>query len=115
MQRERNRHLRIERDQLRRMRWVSLLEGTTLVVLVFVAVPLKHLGGYPQATAVMGPVHGITFLLYVWMAFQTVAAGGWSAGETSRLLIVAFIPFGGLVNAGMLRRKEVELTARAGC
>ena len=105
----------IEHDQLRRMRWVSLLEGTTLVVLVLVAVPLKHLGGYPQATAVMGPVHGITFLLYVWMAFQTVAAGGWSAGETSRLLIAAFIPFGGLVNAAALRRKEAELTARACC
>lgn len=97
------------------MRLVSLLEGTTLVVLVFIAVPLKHLGGYPQATAVIGPIHGMTFLLYVWTAFQTVSMGGWSAGETSRLLIVAVIPFGGLLNAGALRRKEYELTARACC
>ena len=32
-----------ELDQLRRMQAISLLEGTTLTLLVFVAVPLKHL------------------------------------------------------------------------
>ena len=99
-----------ERDQLRRMRWVSLLEGTTLVALVFVAVPLKHFGGYPAATSLVGPVHGMAFLLYVWMLVQTISAGDWSRGEIARLLLAAFIPFGAFVNERALRRKEATLT-----
>jgi integral membrane protein len=54
-----------ERDQIRRMRFVSLLEGATLVVLLFVAVPLKHLGIYREATSIIGPVHGLAFMLYI--------------------------------------------------
>jgi hypothetical protein len=34
----------------------SLLEGSTLLALVLVAVPLKHLAGMPQATRIMGPM-----------------------------------------------------------
>jgi len=63
-----------ELSQLRRMRLASIAEGCTLLVLVFIAVPLKHLGGHPLATAIMGPVHGLAFLLYVWTLIQTVSA-----------------------------------------
>ena len=48
-----------DRNALRNLQYLSLLEATTLVVLVCVAVPLKHLAGYPVAVSIMGPVHGI--------------------------------------------------------
>ena len=79
-----------EHRQLRRMRAASLLEGSTLLLLVVVAVPLKHLAGMAAATAVMGPIHGLAFLVYVWMLIQTVSGGGWSRSETIRLAIAAF-------------------------
>jgi integral membrane protein len=72
-----------QRLQLRRMRQVSLVEGATLVVLIFIAVPLKHLGGYPVATATMGPIHGIAFVVYLWMLIQTVVSGEWSRAKSS--------------------------------
>jgi integral membrane protein len=96
-----------ERDQIRRMRFVSLLEGTTLIVLLFVAVPLKHLGIYRGATSIVGPVHGLAFMFYIWMLIQTISGGGWSKGEIARLLIGAFIPFGGFVNERALKRREL--------
>jgi integral membrane protein len=95
-----------QRGQLRRMRWVSLLEGTTLIVLVFVAVPLKHMFGYPAATAIVGPIHGAAFLLYVWMLSQTISAGDWAKREIVRMIAAAFIPFGAFVNERALKRKE---------
>jgi integral membrane protein len=95
-----------ERGQLRRMRYVSLLEGTTLVTLVFVAVPLKHLGGYPAATAILGPIHGAAFLFYVWMLSQTISAGDWATREIVRMIAAAFIPFGAFANERALKRKE---------
>ncbi|MFC5760709.1 DUF3817 domain-containing protein [Rhizobium sp. GCM10022189] len=98
-----------ELSQLRRMRAVSLLEGTTLLLLVGVAVPLKHLAGYPIATRLIGPVHGIAFVLYVWMLIQTVSMGGWSRGETARMVLAAFIPFGAFLNERALARRQSAL------
>jgi integral membrane protein len=98
-----------EWSQLRKMRAVSLLEGTTLLLLIGVAVPLKHLAGYPIATRVMGPVHGVAFVLYVWMLIQTVSIGGWSRAATARMVLAAFIPFGAFPNERALARRQSAL------
>lgn len=95
--------------QLRRLERASVVEASTLLVLVGVAVPLKYMFGVPQVTKVMGPVHGIAFLFYCWTVVQTVAGGGWRAGEIVRLLLVAFVPVAGFLNVGWIRRR-----ARAG-
>ncbi len=99
----------IERAQLRRLEIASFAEATTLVLLVCVAVPLKHLAGYPLGVRVMGPVHGLAFLSYVWIAVQTVSGGGWSAIEAARLFVGAFVPFGGFLNLPFLARKVALL------
>lgn len=96
--------------QLRRMRVVSLLEGTTLLALVLIAVPLKHLAGIPQATSVMGPIHGIAFLLYVWMLMQTVSGGNWSRSQMVSMVAAALIPFGAFANERALARRQKALT-----
>lgn len=97
------------RNQLGWMRVVSLLEGSTLVLLLLVAVPLKHLAGFPIATAIIGPIHGMAFLLYVWMLIQTVSGGGWSRAEIARMTAAAFIPFGAFVNERALARRQAAL------
>lgn len=104
--------IEFELAQLRRMRLASLFEGTTLVILVCIAMPLKYMAGYPQATQVVGSVHGFAFLFYVWVVINTVAGGGWRTGEVLRLLISAFIPFGAFFNVGFLRRKGEAITAK---
>lgn len=102
-----------ERRQIRLLRLVSLLEGTTLIALLFGAVPLKHLGGYPIATSIIGPIHGMAFLVYVWFLMRAIPGGDWSRGEIFRLLIAAFIPLGAFAIERSLRRKEAALPASA--
>lgn len=102
-----------ERKQLSWMRAVSLLEGSTLVLLVLIAVPLKHLAGFPIATAIVGPLHGMAFLLYIWVLIQTVSGGGWSRSETTRMLMAAFIPFGAFVLERALARRQAALARPA--
>ncbi len=97
-------------QSLRDLRRAALIEGCTLVALVCVAVPLKHLAGIPAATAIMGPVHGIAFIAYVWLIFSTRRDLGWTSGDLVRLLVPAFIPFGTFFNVGFLNRKAVALT-----
>ncbi len=94
------------RQQLRRIRAVSLLEGVTLVILVFVAVPLKHLAGIDAATATMGPIHGTAFLIYIWTLAHTASFFGWRKGEIFRLFLFAAVPLGAVANARWLKHKE---------
>ncbi|TWB24541.1 integral membrane protein [Nitrospirillum amazonense] len=100
---------------IRRLRLASVVEASTLLTLLLVAVPLKHALGYAIATRVMGPVHGAAFVAYAWCVTVTVSGGGdWTRRELARLILAAFIPFGGFANAGLLRRKEAAAAAQVG-
>jgi integral membrane protein len=98
--------------QIRWLRWVSLVEASTLLILLLVAVPLKHAFGFAAATRIMGPVHGAAFVAYTWSVIAVVSRGGWSRYDVARLGFSAFVPFGGFLNAGLLRRKQAELVER---
>ncbi len=106
--------LQAELRQLRRLQLASLVEATTLILLVCVCVPLKHLLGWPWGVKVMGPVHGLAFVTYLWIALQTVSEGAWRTEDRIRLIAVSVVPFGGFTNIGLLRRKTAALeTLRA--
>ena len=100
-----------DRRQLDRMRIASILEATTLAILVFVAVPLKHVFGMPQAVSIMGPVHGLAFLFYIWMLIQSHFQIGWTGREWVRMILCAFIPVAGFVNERLLKHRQDALAA----
>jgi integral membrane protein len=97
------------RAQLRRLEFASVIEGTTLILLAGVAVPLKHLGGWPVGVQVLGPLHGLALLIYLWIAMQAVAEAGWSRSDVIRVFLVAVLPFGGFFNAAFISRKIAGL------
>lgn len=66
----------------------------TLLLLVFVAVPMKRIGGDPRLVQLLGPVHGFAFLLYI---YQLLWMRGQGLIETRQLIgwtLVSFVPFG---------------------
>ena len=95
-----------ESNQLKRMRLISSIEGATLILLVFVAVPMKHAFGIRQATSLMGPVHGLAFVVYIWMLIQTVSVIQFTKLEVIRMVAAAFIPFGGFYNERALAKRQ---------
>ena len=98
-----------DRRQIRRMRLASVLEATTLALLVFVAVPLKHVLGMPQLVSALGPVHGLAFLFYLWMLIQSHFQLRWTGPEWLRMVAFAFIPLAGFVNERLLKYREDTL------
>jgi integral membrane protein len=100
-----------ELGQLRRMRLVSVVEGCTLLILVLVAVPIKHLGGHAIATTIMGPIHGMAFVLYIWTLIQTVSGADFPRLDVVRMVVAAFIPFGAFLNARTLRKRQALLAS----
>ena len=101
-----------EQAQIGRLRLASIVEASTLLILLLVAVPLKHALGYPLATRIMGPVRGAAFVAYAWTTISTVSGGGWQRSEIARLIVGALVPFGGFLNASMLQRKQAAISGR---
>jgi integral membrane protein len=99
----------LETTQLRQLEIASFAEATTLILLLLIAVPLKHFSGWNFGVKVMGPVHGLAFLAYIWFAIQTVSGGDWTKRDIVRLMVVAFIPFGGFYNLRFLSQKVTTL------
>jgi integral membrane protein len=78
-----------------RLRLVGFLEGVSLLVLVFVAVPLKYIWHDPEWVKTIGPIHGTLFLLFVFNALRVGVEQNWSFKETTwKVLLACVIPFG---------------------
>ena len=95
--------------QLHWLRWTSLAEGATLILLVCMAVPLKRMAGMPEFVSFMGPLHGAAFLIYGLMVMRAASISLLSAMETVQMLLVAFVPFGAFFMMGLFRRKAAAL------
>ncbi len=93
-------------DHLRPLRIISLMEGCSLLALIGVAVPLKHLAGLPITVSIIGPIHGLIFLVYLRMVVTTAFSEDWGKAEILRMLITALVPFGAFFNARFLQRKS---------
>jgi integral membrane protein len=98
--------------QLRQLEIASLAEAVTLAVLVLVAVPLKHLGGWDLGVRLVGPVHGFAFVAYLWNVWQAGTVARWRGAELARLAVCALIPLGGFLNWPWLVR-QTSLRVRA--
>ena len=95
---------------LRLLRAASLAEGLTLLALLGIGVPLKHSADLPQVVAILGPVHGMAFLVYLWAVLATTSGTpGWRGADIARLLLSAFVPFGAWWTLHYLRKKERSL------
>ena len=89
-----------------RLRLAAWLEGLTLLTLLFIAVPLKHLAGHAEVVSAVGPVHGIAFLFYLWQLSVAGSRGRWSASRWVGFFVCAFIPFGFILSLRALGRME---------
>lgn len=87
------------------LRIATLAEALTLLALVLVAVPLKHAANLPEATRVMGPVHGAAFLTFSWFVVRAWAEGLFGWRGAARMMAGAMIPFGGFANERWLKRR----------
>ncbi|WP_079508656.1 DUF3817 domain-containing protein [Mesobacillus jeotgali] len=82
---------------INRFRLMGLIEGGSLLVLVFIAMPLKYWAGFPEAVRFVGSLHGLLFILYVFMIVYTTFKVRWSFLWIVSAFAAAFIPFGNII------------------
>ena len=81
-------------NALRALRVYALLEGSSLLVLCLIAMPLKHVFGLPLAVRVVGSVHGLLFLLFLLALYRAHSERAWSTRQALWALGSAFVPGG---------------------
>lgn len=93
---------------LRNFRYVALAEATTFLALL-VASAIKNTGGSEVGVQILGPIHGLLFIAYVFIAWSIRQEAGWTGRQTFWILVGAVLPFGGyVVDWWLLRREGAE-------
>lgn len=75
-------------------RKIGYLEGASLLILLFIAMPLKHIYGYPYPVRVIGSIHGALFILYVGMLAYISSENNWPTKKSMQGFLGAVLPFG---------------------
>lgn len=74
---------------------IGFLEGVSLLALIFVAVPMKYYFQNPSLSKILGPVHGIIFLLFLFNTLSVGVEQDWKFKTiTWKIILACFIPFG---------------------
>ncbi|WP_447637746.1 DUF3817 domain-containing protein [Flavobacterium microcysteis] len=78
-----------------RLRLIGYIEGLSLLVLLFIAVPLKYAAGNPSLSKIMGPLHGALFLLFIINTISVGVEQQWKFRKTTyKVMLACIIPFG---------------------
>ncbi len=73
---------------------ISFLEGVSLLLLFFVAMPLKYMFDMPEYVRPVGMAHGILFIIYVLLTIMVTFELKWNAKTVAIVLLCSIIPFG---------------------
>ncbi|MEE9404131.1 MAG: DUF3817 domain-containing protein [Algisphaera sp.] len=91
-------------DPVRLLRHVGRLEGISFLLLLGVAMPLKYLAGYSEATKMAGWGHGVLFMAFlaVWLWSLPRLPWKWALAA----LVAAVVPLGPFWVDSRLRQFE---------
>lgn len=103
-------HLEHQEAGLRLLWWSAMIEASTLIILLFVAVPLKHLMGIPLAVSIMGPLHGMVFMVHIWITLNIATQNSLRKKQIIKIIGAACLPFGGFFTAKSLNLKAGSIS-----
>ncbi|MDN3707181.1 DUF3817 domain-containing protein [Myroides ceti] len=87
--------IQLLKTKIGRLRIIAILEGISLLILVFIAMPLKYFFSYPNISQFIGPLHGALFLLFVFNTLNVGIEQQWKFSKTTWIVLIAcIIPFG---------------------
>lgn len=88
---------------------LAFLDGIALLLLVFIAVPVKYLLDLPLGVKILGPIHGTLFLSLMIASLSAVARGALRPGLAALLFVGALLPLGAFYADYRLRQAYPEL------
>jgi integral membrane protein len=78
---------------LRRYQLMAYIVGTGLLVLVFVGIPLQIWDHSKEVVAIVGPLHGYLYLIYLATAFDLARRARFSFARLLVMISAGLVPF----------------------
>jgi integral membrane protein len=98
-------------NAIRLLRRSGIAEGISFLVLLGIAMPLKYLADMPIAVKVVGWIHGVLFMVFIYAVIKVYRTLKWDPERIGRALIASVLPFGTFVADRAWRRDEAALRA----
>lgn len=73
---------------------VAFLEGASLLLLLFFAMPMKYFFQEPIFVKTIGMAHGVLFVVYIILAIMSKIELNWSFKKFSFIFVASIVPFG---------------------
>ena len=83
----------MKNDTFSRFRIISIIEGLSYLILVFIAMPLKYMFNYPMAVKIVGMSHGVLFILFFVALVMAMNRYKWRF-LGFQLFVYSLLPFG---------------------
>jgi integral membrane protein len=78
---------------LRRYQVMAYIVGVGLLILVFVGVPLQYGANVPQVAEIVGPIHGILYIVYLLAAVDLFRRARFTLWQLAAMVGAGFVPF----------------------
>ncbi len=72
---------------------LAILEGMSYLLIIFVTMPLKYYFGMLIPNKIIGLLHGILFIAYIYFAFIVAREKKWQMSQLLIVLAASVIPF----------------------
>jgi integral membrane protein len=86
---------------------MGLVEGGSLLLLLFIAMPIKYGLDIPEVVSVVGAIHGFLFITYLFVIAYVTYKVRWSFKWIAGAIIAAFIPFGNIILDSYLKKSTL--------
>lgn len=79
---------------LGRLRIIAFAEGISFLLLIFIAMPLRHIAKIPEPVTIAGTAHGALFVLYILFLLQVIIVLSWNWKQALFAFLASVVPFG---------------------
>jgi len=82
------------KENVKKFGLINTTEGYSYLALLFIAMPLKYMLGFPIAVKIAGMIHGVLFIIFLYLGVKAWIEAKWSLMQTIIFFIASLIPFG---------------------
>lgn len=93
------------------LRYVSLGEGVSFLVLLYAAIYEKRILGNEEAIALPGMIHGLLFVLFCFCLLKVWLERGWSFRKVAFAFVCSLLPFAPFYLERKLKQEEASCKA----
>lgn len=93
---------------LKSFRILSLIEGLSLLCLLFIAMPLKYQMGVQGVVPIVGMIHGLLWTIYFIFSLTVSHKREWSVMKWLFVLLASIIPFACFILDRELKKEDLH-------